>query len=120
MLWYLLNCYWIYATMHLYGGLPPVVSAGILVLYSLILGLYFALFAYLVALSRRASPRLLHTLLAVPLLWVAVEYLAAHLTTVPWDQLGYAQVDKLPAHPVRPIHRRVRDLVSAHGCQTPH
>ena len=93
--WYLLNCYWIYATMHVYGNLPPLVSAGILVLYSLILGLYFALFAFLLALARRAMGRLQPALLVTPVLWVSVEYLAAHLTNVPWDQLGYAQVDNL-------------------------
>jgi apolipoprotein N-acyltransferase len=93
--WYLLNCYWIYATMHVYGDLPVIVSAGILVLYSLILGLYFALFAFLVALCRRGAGRVLPALLVTPVLWVAVEYLAAHLTNVPWDQLGYAQVDNL-------------------------
>ncbi len=103
VLWYGLNCYWIYATMHIYGGLPPVVSAGILVLFSLILGLYFALFAFLVALVRRASGRVLPALLAVPVLWVAIEYLAAHFTQVPWDQLGYAQVDNLLLTPLAPV-----------------
>jgi len=91
--WYLINCYWIYNTMHEYGALPPAVSAGILVLYALILGLYFGLFGLLLALVRRAAGRPLSALLVAPVLWVAVEYLAAHLTCVPWDQLGYAQVD---------------------------
>jgi apolipoprotein N-acyltransferase len=95
VLWFALNCYWIYATMHIYGGLPPLVSWGILVLYALILGLYFALFAFLVAVVRRGSGRLLWAACSVPVLWVAVEYLAAHLTCVPWDQLGYSEVDNL-------------------------
>ena len=95
VLWYGLNCYWIYATMHQYGGLLPAVSVGIVVLFSLILGLYFALFAFLLALVRRAAGRLLPAACAMPFLWVAVEYLAAHLTCVPWDQLGYAEVDNL-------------------------
>src|SRR5258708_32290157 len=29
VLWYAINCYWIYQTMFLYGGLPTPVSAGI-------------------------------------------------------------------------------------------
>jgi apolipoprotein N-acyltransferase len=95
VLWFALNCYWIYATMHIYGGLPKAVSWGILVLYALILGLYFALFAFLLAFARKAFGRLLWAACAVPLLWVAVEYLAAHLTCVPWDQLGYSEVDNL-------------------------
>ncbi len=95
VLWYGLNCYWIYATMHQYGGLAPAVSAGILVLFSLILGLYFALFAFLVALVRKAFGRVFWAACAAPFLWVGVEFLAAHLTCVPWDQLGYAEVDNL-------------------------
>jgi apolipoprotein N-acyltransferase len=93
VLWYGLNCYWIYATMNVYGGVPPLASAGILVLFSLILGLYFALFAVCVAALRWAFGRVLPALLLAPVVWVAVEYLAAHLTSVPWDQLGYSQVD---------------------------
>ncbi len=93
--WFGLNCYWIYATMHRYGGLPAPVAVGIVALFSLILGLYFGLFAFLVALLRRGTGRLLWAACAAPFLWVAVEYLAAHFTCVPWDQLGYAQVDNL-------------------------
>src|SRR5271170_4189165 len=52
--WYLLNCYWIYATMHTYGGIGPIASCGILLLYSLVLGLYFGVFGLLVALARKA------------------------------------------------------------------
>ncbi len=95
VLWYGLNCYWIFQTMHVYGGLGAAVSVGITLLYSLILGLYFALFAGLVAVVRTAGGRLLWAACAVPVLWVAVEYVAAHLTCVPWDQLGYAVVDNL-------------------------
>ncbi len=42
--WYLGNCYWIYQTMYLYGGLDKPIAAGILVLFCLYLGLYHALF----------------------------------------------------------------------------
>lgn len=103
VLWYGLNCYWIYATMHQYGGLQPWVSVGIVVLYSLILGLYFALFGLLVALVQRASGRILYTACAIPFFWVGVEYLAAHLTCVPWDQLGYSQVDNLVLTRLAPV-----------------
>lgn len=103
VLWYALNCYWIYATMHQYGGLPPVVSAGIVLLFSLILGLYFAFFAACTALIRKAFGRILYVALAIPFLWVGVEYLAAHFTCVPWDQLGYSQVDNLWLTRLAPI-----------------
>ena len=32
-------------------------------------------------------------LVAAPFLWTALDLLAAHVTSVPWDQLGYSQVD---------------------------
>lgn len=89
--WYGINCYWIFQTMYLYGGLPAAVSAGILILFSLILGLYFGMFGWMVALLRltlgsRAA------LVAVPFLWVTTDLLASLVTKVPWDQLGYAEV----------------------------
>ena len=32
-------------------------------------------------------------LIAAPFLWVALELAASRITSVPWDQLGYSQVD---------------------------
>ena len=92
VLWYLLNCYWIYATMHIYGAIGSVASAGILLLYSLVLGLYFALFGLLIAVFRRAWSTKVALSIA-PVLWVALEFAASRITSVPWDQLGYSQVD---------------------------
>jgi apolipoprotein N-acyltransferase len=90
--WYVLNSYWIYRTMHIYAGVPAAGAAGILVLYSLVLGLYFGLFAWILAVFRRRFG-LVPALCLAPIAWPAVELLAYHLTRVPWDQLGYAQVD---------------------------
>ncbi len=99
VLWYILNCYWIYNTMHLYGGVPPAGAAGILVLYSLVLGLYFALFGFLIALCRKAFRKNTFPLLLAPFFWAALELAASRITSVPWDQLGYSQVDNfLLAH----------------------
>lgn len=92
-IWYLGNCYWIYQTMNLYGGLPKVVALGILLLFALYLGLYHALFALLFALVRRLGCG--SALLAAPFLWVAVELARARITGFPWDLLGYSQVDNL-------------------------
>jgi apolipoprotein N-acyltransferase len=91
VIWYAINCYWIYQTMFLYGGLPAPVSAGILLLFSLIMGLYFGLFGWLLGFVRRAAGVSLALVLA-PFLWIAIELLGAHLIKVPWDQLGYSQV----------------------------
>ncbi|HEV2274286.1 MAG TPA: apolipoprotein N-acyltransferase [Acidobacteriaceae bacterium] len=92
VLWFAGNCYWIYQTMLYYGGLPPSISAAILALYSLILGLYFAAFGFSITLIGRHF-RPLAALIAAPFLWVAIELLSARFTKVPWDLLGYSQID---------------------------
>jgi apolipoprotein N-acyltransferase len=94
LLWYILNCYWIYQTMHLYGSMPPVGAAAMVFAFSAILGLYFGLFGFLLALLRRRLG-LIAALVFAPFLWTALELAAARITSVPWDQLGYAQVDNL-------------------------
>ncbi|MES2392622.1 MAG: apolipoprotein N-acyltransferase [Acidobacteriota bacterium] len=92
--WYMGNCYWIYQTMHIYGGIPSVASAGILVLFSLYVGLYHALFGALIGLLRRGFSRQA-ALWVAPVAWVAVELARARVTGFPWDLLGYTQVDNL-------------------------
>ena len=91
--WYLLNCYWIYATMHIYGGIGALASGGILLLYSLVLGLYFGVFGLLLGFAHRAIGSWRTALLLAPFFWVSLEFAASRITRVPWDQLGYSQVD---------------------------
>jgi len=93
VLWYCGNCYWIYDTMLIHGGLPPVVSAVILLLFSLVLGLYFGLFGLGIAMVRRTTGSARLALVFAPFLWVSLELAGARITSVPWDQLGYSQVD---------------------------
>jgi apolipoprotein N-acyltransferase len=93
ILWYAGNCYWIYDTMLIHGGLPPVVSFLLLVGYSLVLGLYFGLFGFGIALIRRLTGSTRLALAFAPFLWAALELAASRITSVPWDQLGYSQVD---------------------------
>jgi apolipoprotein N-acyltransferase len=93
VLWYAGNCYWIYDTMLFYGGLPPAVAALMLIGFSLVLGLYFGLFGLGVALVRQITGSTRLALAFAPFLWAALELVAARFTSVPWDQLGYSQVD---------------------------
>ncbi len=101
--WYLINSYWIYATMHIYGGIGPIASFGILLLYSLVLGLYFGVFGLLIALARKAFKSDALALLLAPFFWVALEFAASRITRVPWDQLGYSQVDNLLLSRLAPV-----------------
>ncbi len=79
--------------MHRYGGIAKPVSAGILVLFCLYLGLYHALFGGLIAAFRRSRIGARGALLLSPFVWVAVELARSRITGFPWDLLGIAQVD---------------------------
>jgi apolipoprotein N-acyltransferase len=105
--WYMGNCYWIYQTMYLYGGLAKPIAAGILVLFCLYLGLYHALFGTLIAAFHRRFGRQTALLLA-PFAWVAVELARARITGLPWDLLGIAQVDN-------PLLTRLAPITGAYG-----
>ena len=106
--WYFGNCYWIYQTMYLYGALPRLVAAGILLLFCLYLGLYHALFASLFVLLKHSRLGRQGALLLAPFLWVAVELARARITGLPWDLLGIAQVDN-------PLLTRLAPLTGAYG-----
>jgi apolipoprotein N-acyltransferase len=93
VLWFGGNCYWVRDTMKQYGDMPLGAPTLLLLAFSLYLGLYFGLFGFCVALVRRATGSTRWTLAAVPFLWVAMELAAARITSFPWDQLGYSQVD---------------------------
>jgi apolipoprotein N-acyltransferase len=93
VLWYIGNCYWVRDTMMRYGDMPVGAPTLLLLGYSLVLGLYFGLFGLLVVLVRRATGSTRLALVAAPILWTALELAAARITSVPWDQLGYSQVD---------------------------
>ena len=93
VLWYTGNCYWIRDTMLHYGEMPTGAPVLLLIGFSLVLGLYFGLFGLGVMLVRRATRQTRLALAAAPFLWVALDLAAARITSVPWDQLGYSQVD---------------------------
>jgi len=86
------TCYWIVATMNTYGGLPLIVSIAVFALFVGVFALHTALFAGLLCFGlRRWGQGAL--LLAAPL-WVAVEFIQAHLIFggFPWMLAGYALV----------------------------
>jgi apolipoprotein N-acyltransferase len=102
ILWYLGNCYWIRDTMALYGGMPAIAPFLLLIGFSLVLGLYFGFFGLCVVLVRRAAGSTRLALAAAPFIWVALELAAARITSVPWDQLGYSQVDNTLVNQLAP------------------
>ena len=95
-LWFGANCYWVYNTMHLYGGMDRPMAAVCLVAFSLYLGFWFGLFALALAVIRRVTVGRNYAWIAfaaIPFLWTAMEFALARIPEFPWDLLGYSQVD---------------------------
>jgi apolipoprotein N-acyltransferase len=95
ILWYAGTCYWIYDTMHQYGGLNKPLALLALFLFCLYLGLYHGLFGLLLSLSVGPGRDNRLALVAAPFLWVAVELARTRVTGFPWNLLGTAQVDNV-------------------------
>jgi apolipoprotein N-acyltransferase len=102
VLWYAGNCYWVRDVMLQYGDMPPLAPELLLVGFSLVLGAYFGLFGLAVALVRRATKSDGLALAAAPVFWAALELAASRITSVPWDQLGYSQVDNALVNQLAP------------------
>ncbi len=102
VLWYAGNCYWVRDTMLHYGDMPPLAPTLLLLGYSMVLGLYFGLFGLGVVLVRRASGSTRLALAAAPFFWAGLELAASRITSVPWDQLGYSQVDNAIVNQLAP------------------
>jgi apolipoprotein N-acyltransferase len=95
ILWYAGTCYWIYDTMHQFGGLSAPMALLALFLFCLYLGLYHGLFGLLLSLIMGSERDHRRVLVTAPFLWVAVELARTRITGFPWNLLGIAQVDNI-------------------------
>ena len=95
ILWYAGTCYWIYSTMHEYGGLSVPLALLALFLFCLYLALYHGLFGLLLSFAVDSGRDNRRALVAAPFLWVAVELARTRVTGFPWNLLGTAQVDNI-------------------------
>lgn len=95
ILWYAGTCYWIYDTMHQFGGMSAPLALLALFLFCLYLGLYHGLFGLLLSLAAGPGRDNRIALAAAPFLWVAVELARTLVTGFPWNLLGTAQVDNI-------------------------
>ncbi|MGB8010826.1 MAG: apolipoprotein N-acyltransferase, partial [Terriglobales bacterium] len=101
ILWFAGTCYWIFDTMHRYGGMPLSAAALALALFCMYVGLYHGMFGLLLALVAGAGnsglkafgsgASIRRALGAAPFLWVAVELARTRITAFPWELLGYSQ-----------------------------
>src|SRR5579871_1016739 len=101
-LWYCGNCYWVRDTMMRYGDMPTGAPTLLLIAFSLVLGLYFGFFGLAVAAVKQGTGRTGFALAAAPIFWTALELAASRITSVPWDQLGYSQVDNAVVNQLAP------------------
>ncbi|MBV1951066.1 MAG: apolipoprotein N-acyltransferase [Cycloclasticus sp.] len=85
--------YWVYFSIHHFGGAPLWLAIGIMAGMVALLALYMAAFAYLLTRFFKQKP-IIRYLLAFPSLWVGLECLRSVLLTgFPWLLLGYSQID---------------------------
>jgi apolipoprotein N-acyltransferase len=106
ILWCMGTFYWIFDTMHRYGGLAIPVALLILIAFCLYIGLYYGLFGLLLAAIAGGSER--RALVAAPFLWVAMELARTRISAVPWELLGYAQTGN-------PMLTRIAALTGVYG-----
>jgi apolipoprotein N-acyltransferase len=95
VLWYAGTCYWIYNTMHQYGGLNAPAALGVLLLFCLYLALYHGLFGLVISLLADNNAFSRNALLLAPSVWVAVELARTRISGFPWNLLGISQVDNI-------------------------
>src|SRR5262245_40479201 len=98
---------WIPHTMINYGGVPTLLSYGILLLLVLYVGSYIGVFAAGWRWSLHRWPR--GAVLIVPALWVGLEWIRGQaLSGVPWASLGYSQYLNRPLI-------QIADVTSVYG-----
>jgi apolipoprotein N-acyltransferase len=85
--------YWVVPVMRTYGYLPLYLSIAILILFAAVLALFPAAFSMALAAVGFTPVR---RLIAMPLLWVALEYIRTFIFTgFPWALLGHSQYLRL-------------------------
>ncbi len=100
--------HWVVTAMSLYGKMPLLLSYATMLLLSLYLGLFFAIYAVLFVWLRKRVPSFL-IVLAAPSVWVTLELLRTYLFSgLPWTLLGYSQYRWLPAI-------QIADLTGVYG-----
>lgn len=94
--WSVCGIYWLYISMHQYGGMPPAMAALAVVLLAMLLGAFSAAAAGAAGWFQRCrrAARWNMLLLILPALWILSEWLRGWvLTGFPWVASGYAHTN---------------------------
>jgi apolipoprotein N-acyltransferase len=83
------SCYWLTYSMIHYGGLPTLLAYLLLLPAALVVGIFPALFASLVAVAIRQWGH--GAMLLAPLFWTALEWVRLVITGQLWNAVGYSQ-----------------------------
>ncbi len=94
LVFFLITINWVTITMHNYGKVPIILSYMIMFLLSLYLGLYTAVFSYLLNLIKNHSPQT--KVIIGSSIWIGLELIRNYfITGFPWALLGYSQYEFL-------------------------
>ena len=89
------SMFWVITAMNMYGKVPLPIAALIMLLLTVYLGLYVAVYAGGLSWIRLTFPTL--GFLPAPFLWVTLELARTYfLSGLPWALLGYSQYEWLP------------------------
>lgn len=94
--WSACGVYWLYISMHQYGGMPAAMAALAVALLAMLLGAFFATATGVGAWfqQRLHASRIILLLLVFPAQWMLSEWLRGWvLTGLPWVVSGYAHTD---------------------------
>lgn len=84
--------YWLYISIHVFGGAPLILAIFLMIALVVIMGLYYAATGWSIA--RLCARHPLRLLLVAPAAWVVIEWFRGwFLTGFPWLSLGYSQID---------------------------
>ncbi len=91
---FLFGVWWIYVSMHQYGGASPLVAAGLTLLFNATWAFFPAVTGWLTRWSIGQQSPSWQKILLPPTFWTIMEWLRGWiLNGFPWLQIGYSQTD---------------------------